>query len=588
LEKRVVLLVVLCVAVFVGWSLLIQALYPAKPVPVPTPQANAGAPPAPVPTRPEPPPPPPKEPGPSRQPQETVKESRLFNKKVSLVLTNKGAGIRSGKILVAGLEDVDLLRTFDAEVPHLALTADNAEADLSRAAWSVTGESERSVTYLYRLGNGVNIEKKFTLGEESHELQMVVTLRNSPSGAPQKVRLRLVALTGLEHDSPYRFDYYGNGFVATVLDGSRAMQTIPYDRPLKEGKPVEVRIPDEERKAGRRVDWFGLRNRYATAILRTPESPEWIDSVVFKPTTQDTPPAGKLKALGVEAASQELEVREGSNVGTFYLYLGPVRKEELAVVTGASDHMLSYGCWGLFNPIGRLILWIVGVAHQVTGNYGWAIILTTLAVRLCLFPLTKKSQTSMARMAQLQPKINIIRERFADDPPRQQAETMKLFKEEKVNPLSGCFPIMLQLPIFIGLYSVLDISLEFRHAPFLAWIHDLSQPDRLIIFGKPVNLLVTALHEFNLVPLVMTITWFLQAYFAPKPQDPKMAAQQRMMMFMPVLFGLFCYSLASGLSLYLFVNSLLAMIEQRVIKKYFLPAGARPGMNSPTDPAVIP
>jgi len=585
LEKRVVLLVVLCVAVFFGWSLLIQALYPPKPgapatapPPAPPPPAGSGS----GTDKPAPPPTPPKETGTARQPLVERKDSKISNDKVALVLTNRGAGLIGGRILVAGMQDVDLLRGFDPEVPHLAIAAEESEADLTRATWSVSEESSQSVTYLYQLANGIDIWKKFTLGEGTHELQMLLTVRNSRPETPRKVKLRLVALTGLEHDSPYRYEYYGNGFVSTLLAGSRSWQAIPYDMPLKEGRPIEVKVPEAERE-NRRVDWFGLRNRYATAILRTPTDREWIDSVVYRATRQSTrreskkeaPSFEELKALSVGATFREFEAGKGSNVGIFSLYLGPVRKEELAVVNGAADHMLSYGCWGLFNPIGRLILMLVGFAHSVAGNYGWAIILTTLAVRLCLFPLTKKSQTSMARMAALQPKINIIRERFSDDPQRQQAETMKLFKEEKVNPLSGCFPIMLQLPIFIGLYSVLDISLEFRHAPFLAWIHDLSQPDRLVIFDAPVNLFVTTLHEFNLVPLVMTVTWFLQAYFAPKPQDPKMAAQQKMMMFMPVLFGLFCYSLASGLSLYLFVNSLLAMIEQKVIKKYFLPPGTR-------------
>ncbi|HEY3227454.1 MAG TPA: YidC/Oxa1 family insertase periplasmic-domain containing protein [Planctomycetota bacterium] len=571
MEKRVVLLVILCVAVFVGWSLLIQAIYPSKPAAPPPPQAPPPAPPAPPPGPSNPPPVPTPDSLPSRQPQEAERISRLSNERVELILTNRGAGVRSGKVRVEGQADMELLREFDPEVPHLALSAEKAEADLSRAAWTVKEEEPgRSVTYLYQLANGVDIEKKFTLGEGSHQIQMLLTLQNTRPGTSQSVKLRLTALTGLEHDSPYRYDYYGNGFVATVLEGAHAMQAVPYDLPLKEGKPVEVRVPDAERER-RRVDWFGLRNRYAAAIVLTPTDRDWIESALFQATTQETPPAGKLKALTVGAAFREFQVAAQPHVGIFSLYLGPVRKEELAVVPGAADHMLSYGCWGLFNPIGRLILWLIGVAHQITGNYGWAIILTTMAVRLCLFPLTRKSQTSMARMAELQPKINILRERFADDPQRQQAETMKLFKEEKVNPLSGCFPIMLQLPIFIGLYSVLDISLEFRKAPFLAWIHDLSQPDRLVVFSNPVNLWVTTLHEFNLVPLVMTITWFLQAYFAPRPQDPKMAAQQRMMMFMPVLFGLFCYSLASGLSLYLFVNSLLAMGEQRVIKRFFIP-----------------
>jgi YidC/Oxa1 family membrane protein insertase len=281
-----------------------------------------------------------------------------------------------------------------------------------------------------------------------------------------------------------------------------------------------------------------------------------------------------LKGLSVDALFRDIVVADAPHRADFALVLAPIRAEDLKAIPDGKSFLLSYGCWGLFNPIGEVILWFLGAVYSVFGNYGWAIILTTVVVRLALFPLTKKSQTSMARMAELQPKLNALREKYGDDPAKNQAETMKLFKEHGVNPLSGCLPIMAQLPVFIGLYSVLDISLEFRQSPFIGWILDLSQPDRLIPFKQPLNLWITSISDFNIVPIVMTVTWFLQAYYAPRPQDPKLVPQQRMMMFMPVVFGLLCYSLASGLSLYLFVNSLLAMIEQKIIKRYFLPAKA--------------
>jgi YidC/Oxa1 family membrane protein insertase len=129
--------------------------------------------------------------------------------------------------------------------------------------------------------------------------------------------------------------------------------------------------------------------------------------------------------------------------------------------------------------------------------------------------------------------------------------------------------MFVQLPIFIGMYSVLDISVDLRHSPFL-WISDLSQPDRLVPFGRTISLLFFRLDAINLLPIVMTITWTLQSMMAPKSQDPQMQMQQRMMMFMPILFGFLCYDLASGLSWYFLVNSLLGMAEQKLIKKVFL------------------
>ncbi|HZL72889.1 MAG TPA: membrane protein insertase YidC [Planctomycetota bacterium] len=601
MEKRVVLLVVLCVLVFVGWSLLMQWIYPPKPraPALPTPAADAKRDPPPS----QPPPDPAKPtPGPEvRQTDEPEKTFVLENEKIGALLTNKGAGIREASVKAP---DMPLLLPFGGGAPHLAVSVDS-ETETARWGWSVKDSetvANRSITYVFKLRNGVDLEKRLSLEPGKNEIDMLMTVRHSRPGSPTVVKLRLAALTGLEHDSSYRYDYYGHGFVTTVNAGSRATQSVAYDapqpRPRMENDPnpprvLTVEVPPEER-AARQVEWFGLRNRYATAVLLAREDMSWVQRVEFRATEQISPESRAemeeeekkppeqrkkivpkmLKALSVEADLREARVDDRPHIARFSLVLSPVRREDLASIPGGADHLLSYGCWGLFNPIGRLILWLVDAAYGVARNYGWAIILTTLVVRLCLFPLTRKSQVSMARMAELQPKLNLLRERYPDDPAKQQQETMKLFKENGVNPLSGCFPIMMQLPVFIGLYSVLDISLEFRKAPFLAWIHDLSQPDRLIQFKQPFDLLVTSVSEFNLVPIVMTVTWFLQSYFAPRPQDPKLAAQQKMMMFMPVVFGLLCYSLASGLSLYLFVNSLLAMIEQKVIKKFFLPAKA--------------
>jgi YidC/Oxa1 family membrane protein insertase len=586
LEKRVLVLVVLCVLVFVGWSLLMRAIYPpAPPAPPAPPTVNTGTPP------PAPGPADPAKPAPGadvRQADEPEKLTPLENEKIRAVLTNRGAGIREATLMVPPQPDMPLLRPFDEKVPHLALSVDSGD-DTARLGWTekisdaVPG---RSVTYVFKLRNGVDIEKKLTLEPGKHVIEMLLTLRNSRQGSPTPVRMRLAALTGLSHDSPYRYDYYGHGFVTTVSSGSHATQSIAYDAPQPRPRSADdrnpphwysVEIPAEE-KNSRQIEWIGLRNRYAAAVLLSIEDLTWMQRVEFRATTQQQEGHGdRLKALAVEADLREVRVDDRPHLARFSLVLAPIRAEDLAVIPAGTDHLLSYGCWGLFNPIGRLILWLLGVAYGITGNFGWAIILTTLVIRLCLFPLTKKSQVSMSRMADLQPKLNLLREKYPDDPAKQQQETMKLFRENGVNPLSGCFPIMMQLPVFIGLYSVLDISLVFRQAPFMLWIHDLSQPDRLIAFNHPINLWITTIAEFNLLPIIMTVTWFLQSYYAPRPQDPKLAAQQKMMMFMPVVFGLLCYSLASGLSLYLFVNSLLAMIEQKIIKKYVLPAKAPAG-----------
>ena len=209
-------------------------------------------------------------------------------------------------------------------------------------------------------------------------------------------------------------------------------------------------------------------------------------------------------------------------------------------------------------------------------NWGFGIIATTIFIRIFVFPLSLKSQKSAYQMQQLAPKIKILQERYKDDREKLSMEHLRLMREHKVNPLSGCLPLILQLPIFVGMFSVFDSSIELRGQPFVSWIKDLSRPDRLFHWNTPVDVFfLPTFDSFNLLPIVMLITWFLQAYFAPRSPDPQMQQQQKMMMAMPVVFGLMCYNYAAGLSLYFFVNSLLAMVEQKIIKKYILkiPAG---------------
>src|SRR5688500_11967593 len=163
----------------------------------------------------------------------------------------------------------------------------------------------------------------------------------------------------------------------------------------------------------------------------------------------------------------------------------------------------------IINVVAPLILGVLGFVASVLGNHGVAIMVTTLLIRLCLFPLSKKSQVSMYRMQQLGPKIQALRERYKDDQQKFGMEQMRLFRENKINPLSGCLPMVLQMPIFIAMYSVFEMSVDLREQGFL-WMK-LHEPDKLIDWagGFVVPLVGLNLDAFNLLPLIMTITWFL-------------------------------------------------------------------------------
>ncbi len=258
---------------------------------------------------------------------------------------------------------------------------------------------------------------------------------------------------------------------------------------------------------------------------------------------------------------------------TYTVYAGPKDREVLAADFAPHAEALADDL-GTFSGISRLLLAVLGFFHRILGNWGWAIILLTICVRLALFPLNRRSQTAMARyqtkMKRVQPKMEEIKRRFADDPQKQREAQARLMQEERAfPPLGGCLPMFLQIPVFFGLFSALRTTFDLRQAPFLGWIRDLSRPDHLLELDLHLPLLFTTLdlRYLNLLPILMVVTWVLQQMGMPKPSDEQQARMQKMMMFMPILFGFFLYDYAAGLSLYMITQSTLGIFEQRVIKK---------------------
>jgi YidC/Oxa1 family membrane protein insertase len=192
-------------------------------------------------------------------------------------------------------------------------------------------------------------------------------------------------------------------------------------------------------------------------------------------------------------------------------------------------------------------------------------------VRGALFPLNRRSQTSMARyqkkMKRVQPRLEEAKKRFADDPKKLREAQARIMQEEGAfPPLGGCLPIFLQMPVFFGLFSALRVSFDLRQAPFFGWIDDLSRPDQLMYIGLELPIL-PSFEYLNVLPILMVVLWVLQQMGMPKPADEQAARMQKMMMFMPILFGVMLYNYAAGLSLYMMTTSGLSIIEQKVIKK---------------------
>ena len=234
------------------------------------------------------------------------------------------------------------------------------------------------------------------------------------------------------------------------------------------------------------------------------------------------------------------------------LYAGPQIQKVLTALAPGLDYVVDYG-W--LTPIAVPIFWVLQHIHAWVGNWGWAIVILTIGIKLLFFPLSAKSYRSMAQMRGLSPKLQRLKEQYGDDREKLHLAMMELYKTEKVNPLGGCLPTVVQIPVFIALYWTLVGSVEMRQAPFIGWIHDLSAPD-----------------PFYVLPIIMGLTMLLQTRLNPAPPDPM---QAKMMMIMPVAFTAFFLFFPSGLVLYWVVNNTMSILQQWVITRKFDASRAR-------------
>ncbi len=245
-----------------------------------------------------------------------------------------------------------------------------------------------------------------------------------------------------------------------------------------------------------------------------------------------------LYAIGM--LSHPMSVAPGSKVTTeAKLYTGPAIASLLDKTAPGLRLTIDYG-WFWF--ISDIIFWMMQHIYDVVGNWGWSIVIVTVIIKLLFYQLSAKSFRSMSAMKKLQPKIEMLKERYGDDKQKLTQATLELYRQEKVNPMSGCLPILIQIPVFIALYWVLVESVQLRQAPFIFWIHDLSQQD-----------------PYYVLPVLMGISMFIQQRLNPPPPDP---LQAKVMMMMPVVFTVLFANFPSGLMLYWFVNNTLSFMQQ--------------------------
>jgi len=281
------------------------------------------------------------------------------------------------------------------------------------------------------------------------------------------------------------------------------------------------------------VKWIGVSSRYFLMSLLTPPG--------------QSEPRGLIQPAGPWAGRMSLVYPVSGNTLSIPLkaYFGPKELPVLRSVETTLDHTVDFG---IFTIIAYPLLKLLRTFFELFHNYGVAIILLTVLVRLAVYPLTFKSMKSMKEMAKLQPQLQKIREKYADDKEALNREMMNLMRTHGYNPMAGCLPILVQMPVFFALYNVLYNAIELFHAPFGFWIHDLSAKD-----------------PYFITPILLSATMFLQQKLQPSTATDPM--QQKMMQFMPLIFGFFMVSLPSGLTLYMLVSALVGILQQLVINK---------------------
>ena len=252
---------------------------------------------------------------------------------------------------------------------------------------------------------------------------------------------------------------------------------------------------------------------------------------------------GERYLVGLAGPTREVAPGSVADLG-LELYMGPKNQDRLAQIADGLDLTVDYGwLWFIAQPLFWLLKWL----HKLVGNWGWAIVLVTVLIKLAFYHLSATSYRSMANMRRMAPRLQSLKERYGDDKQRLNQAMMELYKKEKINPLGGCLPILVQIPVFIALYWVLLESVEMRQAPFILWIEDLSIKD-----------------PYFVLPLIMGVSMYIQQKLNPAPPDPM---QAKIMMSLPFVFTIFFAFFPSGLVLYWVVNNILSISQQWYITR---------------------
>ncbi|MGD8498260.1 MAG: membrane protein insertase YidC [Chromatiales bacterium] len=413
---------------------------------------------------------------------------------------------------VDGLDAKDLAPSHHAE-----FTAERSEFELTE------GQDQLEVVLTWQGPDGVTVDKLYRFSRGSFAVELEHRVRNGsarPWLGSQYRQLRHSA-AGDDDGSRFLYTYTGSAYYDGKYEklAFEDMASDPLDREVAGG-------------------WVAMLQHYfLSAWLPEADATNRFYSKVVNPT------ADVQYIIGMRSENQRIEPGETGVFATTF-YAGPKIQEDIEQLAEGLSRTVDYGIFWIF---ARPLFLLLEFIHDFIGNWGWAIIIVTILIKLAFYKLSETSYRSMARMRAVQPKLVALKERYADDKQRMNQALMELYKTEKINPLGGCLPIVVQIPVFIAFYWMLLESVEMRQAPFMLWIQDLSAKD-----------------PYFVLPVLMGVTMIVQQKLNPAPLDP---LQQKVMMLLPIVFTVFFAFFPAGLVLYWFVNNLLSIAQQWVITR---------------------
>ncbi|MEP0175717.1 MAG: membrane protein insertase YidC [Paraglaciecola sp.] len=368
--------------------------------------------------------------------------------------------------------------------------------------------------------DGMKVTKNFIFSKGSHKIDVSYVVENNTSTAKQMQQFGQLKQSMLEQD--------GSMFMPVYRGGAYSVEEDIYEKYTFDD------MTDKNLRETTKAGWTAMIEHYFVSAWVPPQDQT---NKLFSTVKQNT--NGVIGFTGESVTIQAGETKQINSI----LYLGPKDQDTLEQLARGLDLTVDYGfLWMISKYLFYFLQWI----HNIVGNWGYAIILITIVVKGAMYPLTKKQYESMAKMRALKPKMDALKERCGDDKQKLQKGMMELYKKDKVNPMGGCFPLLLQMPIFLALYWVLLESVELRHADFIFWITDLSAKD-----------------PYFVLPILTGASMYLLQKLQPMTMTDPM--QQKIMQFMPVAMSLFFFIFPAGLVLYWLVSNVITLIQAKFI-----------------------